>query len=87
MKTVLQVMKCLSVIGEKGTIMAVSDAVGGMVLAQAALESAALNIYINTKSMNDRALAQELNEKAKLLEGMVFGDLKEVFEFLENSMS
>lgn len=27
------------------------------------------------------------NEKAQLLEGMVFGDLKEVFEFLENSMS
>ena len=82
MKTVQQVMKCLSVIGEKGTIMAVSDAVGGMVLAQAALESAALNIYINTKTMNNRELAQGLNENAKLL--ISEGNTRKYFLYKKN---
>lgn len=67
METTLEVMKCLSVIGEKGSQMAVSDAGGGMVLAQAALEGAAFNIYINTKSMKNRKLAEELNVKAEKL--------------------
>lgn len=64
METTLEVMRYLSVIGEKGSVMAVSDAGGGIVLAQSALEGAALNIFINTKSMKNRKLAEELNEKA-----------------------
>ena len=82
METVLNVMKCLSVIGEKGTIMAVSDAVGGMVLAQAALESAALNVYINTKSMKNRELAKELNNRAELLIGE--GNTRKMFLYKKN---
>lgn len=64
MEVTLDVMRYLIVIGEKGSVMAVSDAGGGIVLAQSALEGAALNIFINTKSMKKRALAEELNEKA-----------------------
>lgn len=82
METTLNVMKCLSVIGEKGTIMAVSDAVGGMVLAQAALESAALNVYINTKSMKNRELAKELNYRAELLIGE--GNTRKMFLYKKN---
>lgn len=68
METTLEVMRYLSVIGEKGSVMAVSDAGGGVVLAQSALEGAALNIFINTKSMKKRNLAEELNAKA---DGMI----------------
>jgi len=82
METTLDVMKCLSVIGEKGTIMAVSDAVGGIVLAQAALESAALNIYINTKSMKNRELAQELNHRAEML--ISEGNTRKFFLYKKN---
>lgn len=64
METVLEVMRCLTVVGEKGSVMAISDAAGGIVLAQSALEGAALNIFINTKSMNQRGLAEELNQRA-----------------------
>lgn len=64
METSLKVMKCLRVVGEKGSVMAVSDAGGGVVLAHAALKGAALNIFINTKSMKNRTLAEELNQKA-----------------------
>lgn len=64
METTLEVMRCLTVVGEKGSVMAISDAAGGIVLAQSALEGAALNIFINTKSMKQRELAEELNKKA-----------------------
>lgn len=76
MEVTLDVMRYLTVIGEKGSVMAVSDAGGGIVLAQSALEGAALNIFINTKSMKKRKLAEELNEKADdmIAEGNILKD-------------
>ncbi len=51
-------------IAEKGSALAVSDAAAGAVFAGAAMQAAGLNVYINTKSMRDRACAGELNAKA-----------------------
>lgn len=65
MEKTLEVMNYLILLGEKGSVMAVSDAGGAIVLAQAALEGAALNIFINTKSMKNRELAEELNLRAE----------------------
>lgn len=65
MEKTLEVMNYLIFLGEKGSVMAVSDAGGAIVLAQAALEGAALNIFINTKSMKNRELAEELNLRAE----------------------
>ena len=44
--------------------MAVSDAGCGAVCCKAALQSASLNVFINTKSLKNRALAEDLNAKA-----------------------
>ena len=52
---------------EKGSVMAVSDAGTGAVLCKAALQGAALNVYINTKSMKDRSYAEQLNARADAL--------------------
>lgn len=49
---------------EKGSVMAVSDAGAGVNLCRAALQSASLNIYINTKSMKDREYAEKANARA-----------------------
>lgn len=49
---------------EKGSTMAVSDAGAGAIFCRAALQSASLNIYINTKSMKDSEYAQQVNEKS-----------------------
>ena len=49
---------------EKGSVMAVSDAGAGANLCWAALQSASLNIYINTKAMADREYAQQENARA-----------------------
>ncbi len=48
----------------KGSALAISDAGVGAVFCKAALQGASLNVFINTKSMKDRAYAEELNAKA-----------------------
>lgn len=47
----------------KGSTLAISDAGVGAAFAKAALQGASLNVYINTKSMADKELAAQLNEK------------------------
>ncbi len=48
----------------KGSALAISDAGVGAAFCKAALEGASLNVFINTKSMADKAYAAELNAKA-----------------------
>ena len=64
METVLAAEKELEVLVEKGSKLAVSDVGVGILFAQAAIEGASLNVYINTKSMKDRERAAALDAKA-----------------------
>jgi formiminotetrahydrofolate cyclodeaminase len=50
---------------DKGAAIAVSDAGCGVVCCKAALQAAGLNVFINTKSMTDRAYAEAVNGKAR----------------------
>ena len=47
--------------------MALSDIGVGVLFARSALESSSLNVYINTKCMKDRKLAEEMNQKTDML--------------------
>ena len=67
METVLKVMRLLDLMGEKGSLIAISDVGVGILFAQAALEGASLNIYINTKLMKDENHKKELEAKADAL--------------------
>lgn len=49
---------------EKGSVLLVSDVGCGASCCRAALESASLNIFINTKTLKDRSAAQDLNGRA-----------------------
>ena len=64
METVLASMELLEVLGEKGSRLALSDVGVGILFAQAALEGASLNVFINTRLMKDRGRAEELNGRA-----------------------
>lgn len=64
METIRETMQYLETLGAKGSRIAVSDAGVGILFAQAALEGASMNVFINTKLMKDRARAEELNQKA-----------------------
>ena len=64
METVKTAMDELELLEEKGSRIAVSDAGVGILFAQAALEGASLNIFINTRMMKDRMKAEDLNRRA-----------------------
>ncbi len=63
--------KCAEALGliadyaQKGSALAVSDAGCAAALCRAAMESAALNVYINTKAMKDRQTAEGINTQVK----------------------
>ncbi len=67
METVGEAMKELEILEEKGSRIAVSDVGVGILFAQAALEGASLNVFINTRLMKDKGRAQELNRRARSL--------------------
>ena len=60
-------LDCIAIFAEKGSRLAVSDAGCAAVCVKAALQSAALNVFINTKSLQNRAVAEELNAKANAM--------------------
>ena len=80
MRTIHKAMKLLAVLEEKGSRIAVSDAGVGILFAQAALNGASLNIFINTKLMKDRERAEELNHKADALIEAGEGLREEVYQ-------
>ena len=71
MEETLEVMKLLKVMGEKGSKIAISDVGVGILFAEAALEGASLNVFINADLMKNKECAQELSKKADemILEG------------------
>lgn len=64
MDTALECAHVLEVLVEKGSRLAISDVGVGIYFAQAAIEGAALNVYINTKMMKDRTRAEALNDRS-----------------------
>ena len=67
METIAEVMEELELLGEKGSRLALSDVGVGILFAQAALEGASLNVFINTGMMKDRERAEALDRQADRL--------------------
>lgn len=67
MELCCQAIEAIAVFAEKGSRIAVSDAGCGAALCKAALQSASLNVFINTKAMADRDAANALNDRANAL--------------------
>ncbi len=59
-----QAIEYVQVFAEKGSRLAVSDAGCAAVCCKAALQAASLNVFINTKSLKNRQVAEEMNAKA-----------------------
>lgn len=69
MRNCCKALDLISEYAQKGSVIAISDAGCAAAMCKAALESAALNVYINTKSMKDRELAERMNvEVQEMLE-------------------
>ena len=72
MEACAQALPIIALCAEKGSIVAVSDAGVAASLCRAALESASLNVFINTQGMLDQAYAASLNAR-------VIGELDFIF--------
>ena len=56
-------LDAIAVFAAKGSRLAVSDAGCGAVCVKAALQAASLNVFINTKTLKNREVAEEMNAK------------------------
>lgn len=72
--------------GEKGTVMAVSDAGVGIIFCRSALMGASLNVSINTRSMKNRELAKSLDERSNALLGEYVPIADEVFAKIQKQL-
>ena len=64
MELCCEAIDAIAVFAAKGSRLAVSDAGCGAVCCKAALQSASLNVFINTKSLKNRDVAEKMNAKA-----------------------
>ena len=61
----LKMLDILEFLQEKGSLLAVSDVGVGVQFIRTALAGAVMNVYINTKSMKNRKLAETLNQRGR----------------------
>ena len=64
MELCCEALDAIAIFAAKGSRLAVSDAGCGAVCVKAALQAASLNVFINTKTLKNRAVAEEMNAKA-----------------------
>jgi len=64
MELCCQAIEYIAVFAEKGSRLAVSDAGCAAVCCKAGLQAASLNVFINTKTLKNREIADEMNAKA-----------------------
>lgn len=60
MKSCLEGIEAAAVAGTDGSKVVISDACAGLILLEAAMKAASLNVYINARYMKDREKAEEL---------------------------
>lgn len=64
MEKTMEILEILEELGEKGSVMAVSDVGAGLQMARAALTGALMNVLINTRGMKCRETAEAYKEHA-----------------------
>ncbi len=67
MEAGVEILESIEVLSVKGSVMAVSDAGVAAQFIRTAVLGASMNVFINTKSMNDKDLALEYNNRAESL--------------------
>lgn len=80
MELCCEAVDCLAVFAAKGSRLAVSDAGCGAVVCKAALQAASLNVFINTKNLKNRELAEQMNRKVNDMLDRYCAKADEIFE-------
>ena len=74
------------VAAEKGNLNVISDAGVAVVAADAALKSAALNVYINVGSIKDKAFAEERSAELEKILKSAEGQTSEIYELVKSKL-
>ena len=74
-----EAIEAIKVFADKGSRLAVSDAGCGAVCCKAALQAASLNVFINTKTLKNREVAEEMNAKANAMMAKYCAMADEIF--------
>lgn len=82
-----QAMDLIREFSEKGSRLAVSDAGCAAVLCNAAMQAAALNVFINTKTMTDRDHADMLNKEVESLMGRYCPLAENIYDNVKDSLT
>ena len=82
MRKCCEALEMINVYAHKGSLIAVSDAGCAAAICKSALESAALNVYVNTKSMKDREYAEKMNVEVKELLDKYCCLASEIYKFV-----
>lgn len=75
-----EAMEAIAVFAAKGSRLAVSDAGCAAVCVKAAMQAASLNVFINTKTLKNREVAEEMNAKCFALLDKYCAMADEIFE-------
>jgi formiminotetrahydrofolate cyclodeaminase len=67
MELCCEAIEYIAVFAAKGSRLAVSDSGCGAVICKAALQAASLNVFINTKTLKNRDVAEEMNRHANVM--------------------
>jgi len=67
METIMEAMELIARIAEIGSRIAISDVGVGITMCEAAMKGASLNVFINTKLMKNREVADDMNFKTDAL--------------------
>ena len=84
MRLCCQAIDAIAVFAAKGSRLAVSDAGCGAVIVKAALQAASLNVFINTKTLQNREKAEEMNAYCLKMLDTCGKKADEIFETVKN---
>lgn len=86
-KASFETLELLEKLVKRGSKLAISDVGVGAVVCKSALQSAALNVYINTKCMKNREVAERYNyetekyvEKGSVLADRIYSDVTDMLK-------
>ena len=82
----LEICLILEELSVKGSVMAISDVAVGVEFVRTAVLGASMNVYINTKSMNDRETAEKYNAHADELNKTVAEKADAVFDKIKETL-
>lgn len=80
MEVIMKALKLLERLSVIGSRIAISDVGVGVAMCRAAMNGASLNVYINTKLMKNREVADDMNSKADILVADANDLADEIFE-------